>query len=70
MKVYRYYCTHRPPVPGSIPREGLTHIADFDWPQSFNGIPAHGWAEYNRELTEKEINDYELAASPNNPLEY
>lgn len=70
MQVYRYYCRYRPPVPGSIPREGLTHVADFDYPQSFNGITAHGWAEYNRELTPKEIDDYELTASPNNPLEY
>ncbi len=70
MKVYRYYCRFRPPFPGAIPREGLTHIADFDYPQSFNGIGCWGWAEYSRELTDKEIKDYELAASPNNPLDY
>ena len=70
MNVYRYYCKYRPPMPGSIPRAGLVHTADFDWPQSFNGIGAWGWAEYDRALTEKEISDYELAASPNNPLEY
>ena len=57
-------------MPGAIHRDGLVNIADFDYPQSFNGISAWGWAEYNRPLTEKEIHDYELAASPNNPLEY
>ena len=70
MKVYRYYCKYRPPVPGSIPKAGLHQIADFDYPQSFNGIGCWGWAEYTRELTPEEIANYELAASPNNPLEY
>lgn len=70
MKVYRYYCKNRPPMPGSIPRDGLKNIADFDYPQSFNGIGAWGWAEYNRELTDKETTDYELIPSPNNPLIY
>ena len=69
-KVYRYYCRFRPPMPGGIPRKGLVHTASFDWPQSFNGITAWGWAEYDRELTDKEVDDYELAASANNPLEY
>ena len=70
MKVYRYYCQFRPPMPGAIPREGLQQVASFDYLQSFNGISAWGFAEYSRELTDKEVHDYELAASPNNPLEY
>ena len=70
MKVYRYYCKYRPPMPGGIPLNGLVNTAGYDWPQSFNGIGAWGFAEYNRELTPKEIDDYELAASPNNPLDY
>ena len=44
MKVYRYYCQFRPPMPGAIPRDGLVHTADFDYKQSFNGIGAWGWA--------------------------
>lgn len=70
MKVYRYYCQYRPPMPGAIPRDGLVHIGEYDYKQSFNGIGAWGFAEYDRELSEEEINDYELAPSPNNPLEY
>lgn len=70
MKVYRYYCQFRPPMPGAIPRDGLVNIDDYDYPQSFNGISAWGFAEYSRPLTEKEVHDYELAVSPNNPLEY
>ena len=70
MKVYRYYCRFRPPMPGGIPREGLVHTGEYDYPQTFNGVGAWGVAEYDRELTEKEIDDYELAPSKNNPLEY
>lgn len=70
MKVYRYYCRLRPPMPGSIPKNGLVRTADFDWPQSFDGVGVWGWAEYNRELSEKEISDHELTASRNNPLDY
>lgn len=70
MKVYRYYCKFRPPMPGGIPREGLVNTGEYDWPQSFDGVRAWGFAEYNRELSSKEIDDYELAPSKNNPLEY
>ena len=70
MKVYRYYCLYRPPMPGAIPKHDLVQIASFDYRQSFNGIGCWGWAEYSRPLTEQEITDYELAESRNNPLEH
>lgn len=74
MKVYRYYCRFRPPMPGAIPRPGLQNVASFDWPQTFEGVRgrvgAWGWAEYDRPLTDKEICDYELVPSRNNPLTY
>lgn len=70
MKVYRYYCLHRPPTPGAIPRNGLVRIEDFDYKKSFNGISMWGWADYNRPLTDKEIYEYELGTPKNNPLEY
>ena len=70
MKVYRYYCRFRPPMPGSIPRQGLIRAYEYDYPQSFNGVSAWGFAEYDRPLTAQEIKDYELADGKNNPLEY
>lgn len=71
MEVYRYYCRLRPPMPGGIPRLGLVHTGEYDWPQSFDGVTGvWGFADYNRILTDKEVNDYELVASKNNPLEY
>ncbi len=71
MKVYRYYCRLRPPMPGGIPREGLVNTGEYDWPQTFGDVGSvWGFAEYSRPLTDKEIDDYELAPSKNNPLEY
>lgn len=74
MKGYRYYTRFRPPMPGAIPKEGLTQIASFDYPQTFEGVcgrvGAWGWAEYNRPLSEKEVDEYELVPSCNNPLDY
>ena len=70
MKVYRYYCSYRPPMPGAIPRKGLVRVASYDYKQSISGRGAWGFVEYDRELTEKEIVDYELWASVNNPLDY
>ena len=70
-RVYRYYCRYRPPMPGSIPRVGLVNVGAYDMPMSFDGIGnLWGYAEYNRILTDKEINDYELVESKRNPLNY
>lgn len=70
MKVYRYYCRFRPPMPGAIPRNGLQNVCAFDTKGVvFDGNEAWGYADYDRPLTEKEINDYELLASPCNPFD-
>ena len=68
--VWRYYTPFRPPMPGAVPRDGLDRVVSWDWPQSFDGVSSWGYAEYTRCLTDKEVNDYELVASNNNPLEY
>lgn len=72
MMVYRYYCKYRPPMPGSVPKQGLVNIGAYDWPQKFDGIPCGVWGyvEYSRRLTEREIADYELVEGRNNPLRY
>ena len=70
MKLYRYYCRMRPPMPGSVPRDGLDRVYSFDTRESVNGVEAWGFAEYTRELTEKEIADYELVACKGNPFIY
>ena len=70
MKAYRYYCLYRPPMPGAIPRLGLLRIASYDYKQCIGGIGTWGFAEYDRPLTDAEVNQYELKPSKNNPLEY
>ena len=70
MKLYRYYCRMRPPMPGAIPRDGLDRVYSFDTRKSINGVDAWGFVEYTRELTEKEIVDYELVACKGNPFIY
>ena len=69
--VYRYYTPYRTPMPGAVPRDGLDRVWCYDTRQNVgNGISAYGYAEYIRPMTDKEISDYELAPSPNNPLRY
>jgi len=60
-KRYRYYCLERPAGPGAIPR-GVVVITNFDERKTADeiGRMAWGWVEYERELTEKEIREYEL----------
>ena len=58
-KRVRYLFLMRPPMPGAFPREGLQEIG-YDEGFAPSGHHVWGWAEYNRELTEKEIRDYEL----------
>ena len=57
----RYYLLLRPPMPGTIPR-GCIDIMDFGKKKFVPeiGREAWGYVEYERELTEQEINDYEL----------
>ena len=59
---YRYYCLERPPMPGGIPR-GVVHIETFDDKTLVDSInrEAWGWVEYECELTEYEIDEFELA---------
>ena len=57
----RYYLRARPPMPGTIPA-GAYDVEAYDYRtfQADAGRDVWGWAEYKRELTAQEINDYEL----------
>ena len=58
----KYYSRMRPVMPGSYPREGVTNIHNFDDREFVQEINSEAWGyiEYDRELTEKEVADYEL----------
>lgn len=57
---YCYAMLMRPPAPGAIPREGLIEAIPFESAVSGSGHRIWGKATYSRELTQKEIDDYEL----------
>ncbi|MBP5709664.1 MAG: hypothetical protein J6W84_01670 [Bacteroidales bacterium] len=62
MYTYRYLCTHRPPGIGAIPN-GAVNVEFFDayiGDAGGHGRYVFGAAEYDRELTLKEMCDYEL----------
>jgi len=61
-KVYIYYMTQRPPMPGAMPTEGLKFIDENTQLRFIDEIGRDAYARltYNRKLTEKEIKDYEL----------
>ena len=64
-KVYRYYCLHRPPMPGTVPR-GMVKIEDYGDRVAVKEIDRHAWGyvEYERRLSANEIGEYELAPAP------
>ena len=59
MTIYRYATLMRPPSPGAFPRAGICEVS-FDEGTAPSGHHYWGWCEYDRELSEKEIYDYEL----------
>lgn len=65
MKEYMYYCLMRPPTPGAISIRGLVECREEEG-VSPSGHHTWGWAIYNRKLSEKEINDYELEEDADN----
>ena len=60
-----YYMTQRPPMIGAMPKEGLVSWVAFDddggkvFCEKI-GCEAYAKLTYSRELTEREISDYEL----------
>ena len=56
--IWMYLCAERPPAPGAVPKNGLTETSDERmW---CDGKLCWGYVQYNRPLTEQEIDEYEL----------
>lgn len=57
-----YYMTQRPPSLGTHPKAGLVCTLEYDGKQFIPKIGMKAWAclTYNRELTDKEVREYEL----------
>ena len=62
MRMYSYYMTQRPAMPGAMPREGLYSIEDLDPKEIIPEINdgAYALIIYTRKLTDQEVYDYEL----------
>lgn len=59
MIAYGYATLYREPDPGAVPRQGLIGC-EYEPVKTPSGRYAYGVAVYSRELTQKEIDDYEL----------
>lgn len=62
MTKHAYYMTQRPFSIGAQPKEGLVEVEDFDCKKRVEEIGRDAWSRivYDRELTEQEIDQYEL----------
>lgn len=59
----RYYSTERPVMPGSYPKPAgnpVKEIVNYDTRQDVGGILAWGYLEYEKPLSEKDMESYEL----------
>ncbi len=69
----RYYSTQRPVMPGSFPKPDYAEILEihnFDHRKYVEEISreAWGWIEYNKPLTNFDMNSHELVALPEKEL--
>lgn len=62
MTKHAHYMTQRPFSIGAQPKEGLVEVEDFDGKKYIEDIDRRAWSRivYDRELTEQEIEQYEL----------
>lgn len=59
MTYYHYATLMRPPQLGAVPTPGLVSVCCEEGAAP-SGHFYYGWAKYTRELTAKEVHDYEL----------
>lgn len=62
MAVFRYYSAERPVTVGSVPRQGLVHVENFDGRVFIPAVGCDCWGavEYDHELTGSEVSSWEL----------
>lgn len=67
-----YYLTQRPPAPGAQPGNGLIRTYEYEHRIYIPAIgrEAYGSAVYGRQLTEQEVDNYELVPMPPKPWNY
>ena len=62
-KMFKYYSTMRPVSLGTYPKKGVEDIANYDEKTWVEAIQHNAWGEllYSRELSDDEMESYELA---------
>jgi len=62
VNIYTYYLTQRPFGPGTFPKDGLVEGFNYECKEFIPQIGMKAWASvsYSRQLSEKEVMDYEL----------
>lgn len=68
--MYRYYCTLRPAAPGTIPKENLVSIQNFDTRQQFHFCKAWAIVTYSEPLDKRTLDAYDLSENKPEPDEY
>ena len=60
--MFRYYSAQRPVAPGTFPKDGCISVHNYDERQHVEAIGREAWGyiEYDRQLTGKEVESYEL----------
>ena len=70
-KLYRYYATQRPVMPGSVPsgENRPINVMNYDKrePVCAGAMLAWGYVEYAKPLTEQQMKSYELKMEPKQP---
>ena len=64
----QYYSIHRPVGPGTFPKDGMIGFINYDRRTFIPEIGREAWATlaFDRELTRKEMESYELVPHPEN----
>jgi len=68
---FGYYLTQRPPAPGAHPNDAHA-VVSLDAKMWHDGICQEiwGWVCYRRQLTNAEVEEYELLPDEDNPVRY
>lgn len=57
---WEYGLLLRPPMVGTVPRNGLVRMKDFNGKKPYMGFRLWGCVEYDHQLDDSEIIEYEL----------
>jgi hypothetical protein len=68
--MYKYYCTGRPAMPGTIPKENLVSIQNLDTRQQFHFCKAWAIVTYSEPLDKRTLNAYELSENKPEPDQF